>query len=101
MLRQVPKKLASGMGVGKHGDEEFRYQKTIERSTIQGISRRLESVLGLERVRAGYRSERRTLSSNKFLNNILRERLGMDSTSTGGRTGSPIRGPRCCESVRG
>jgi hypothetical protein len=41
MLRQVPQKLALGMGVGEHGDEEFRYQEAIERSTVQGISRRL------------------------------------------------------------
>jgi len=67
--------------VGEHGDEEFRYQKTIERSTVQTISPRLEGVLGLRRVRAAYRSERRTLSSNKFLNNMLREGLDIDSTS--------------------
>ena len=41
MLRQVPQKLALGMGVGEHGGEEFRYEEAIERSTFQGISRRL------------------------------------------------------------
>jgi hypothetical protein len=41
MLRQVPQKLALGMGVDERGDEEFRYEKAIERSTVQGISRRL------------------------------------------------------------
>ncbi len=40
MLRQVPQKLALGMGMGEHGDEEFRYEEAIERSTFQGISRR-------------------------------------------------------------
>ena len=37
MLRQMRQKLALGMGVGEHGDEEFRYQEAIERSSVQGI----------------------------------------------------------------
>jgi hypothetical protein len=41
MLRQVRQKVALGMGMGEHGDEEFRYQEAIERSPVQGISRRL------------------------------------------------------------
>ena len=41
ILRQVPQELALGMGVGEHGGEEFRYEEAIERSTVQGISRRL------------------------------------------------------------
>jgi hypothetical protein len=66
MLRQVRQKLALGMGVGEHGDEEFRYQEAIERSTVHGDKSSLVGRSWLEKSSRSLPFGTPTLSFNKF-----------------------------------